>query len=130
MKSTPRSFSKKEWRKHIDKCWEVQETLKKCVTGSRDYSKFSDSSQYIIDKAISKGFIYEYLNFYSDDNNQFSPEVQFFYNKNSFFWKKNEDKLQRLEEKCNLFSLFDCAEGTYNLENMEGSYEYAKRYFK
>ena len=130
MKNLPRSHSKKEWRTHIEKCCTVQEKLQECIQATPEYSRMSSIIRHVIDESISKGFLYEYIDTFKSGRINFSTESKLFYNKESALWIKNPTLLQAIDEKCNLFSLFECAEETYNLKNLEGSYEYAKRLFK
>ncbi len=129
MKNLPRYHSKKDWRTHIDKCWTVQENLQKCVVNSEEFPSLALKAREVVSKSISKGFIYDYINFYMTGSNMFSVEAKFFYDKESPLWKSHGQNLTPLDQRCNLFSLYECVEQTYNLENLEGSYEFAKRFF-
>jgi hypothetical protein len=128
MASFTRKFNKKEWRQNIEKCWSVQETLKSCVSGTEEYQNLNSATKTVIDKSISKGFINEYINFFMFDATVFKRNTLNFYDKSSSLWKNNAEPLTSLDEKCNLFSLFDCMEQNINLTKLDGNYEYVKRY--
>ena len=130
MKNLPRYHSKKEWRTHIEKCWTVQDNLHKCIVNSEEFLKLSLKSRDVVTESVSKGFLYDYIYGYMNGKNNFSLYSKFFYDRNSALWENNQESLNALDEKCNLFSLYDCAEQTFNLENLEGSYEFAKRFYK
>jgi hypothetical protein len=119
-------IEKREWRKHIDKCFEVQETLANCIDKSTTLKLIDPKSQDIIKRATSKSFISEYLSLWVNKYAPLSEESSLFYNSESRFWKKNEAPLIALSQECSLFSLYECCKETYNLENLKGNYESAK----
>ena len=56
-----RVFEKKEWRKHIDACWDAQKKLSSCIQKSESYKSLGKGDKHILDNATSKQFIVDYI---------------------------------------------------------------------
>lgn len=121
-----RGIEKKEWRKNIEACFDVQSTLSDCVYKSTTYQEEDRLTKSFIKSAIAKEYIWDYLSAWENPEHKSSTGP--FYNTNSQFWKVKADTMNKLNEECNVFSLQQCCQEKYNLDNMKGNYHYAFRF--
>jgi hypothetical protein len=116
-----RHLEKKNWRKNVDKCWMISDKLINCFRNSTSFASLQSSDKLVITDSIDKNYLYAYLNNWVN-NNGFNQNQRSFYNPESEFWKK--DGLNLLKEECNLYDLEECCKQTFNLNNLQGDYEW------
>jgi len=127
IKMSIRVFEKKEWRKHIDTCFEVQKKLKSCVNANQNFLSLDKERQQVISSATGKGFIADYLTNFASNNQSFAQAYKANFESSSPYWENHKEQLMNINDECNLMSLHECCENTYNLENLQGNYENAYR---
>jgi hypothetical protein len=115
-----RRLEKKNWRKNVEECWEVSNKLEACVNNSDVYKAFNVQTNFIFSKSIGKSFLNAYLNNWADGRG-FVKAVELFYNPDSEIWTP---ELVELRNNCNLYALKECCEQKYNLDNLDGDYEW------
>jgi hypothetical protein len=127
MKMT-RTIEKRDWRNNLEKCWNVQESLNKCILGSENFNKLDKEAKATVVEATSKNFIWNYLNMWAGRSDACMYDD--FFRTDSNLWNKNEQAMVGLNNECNLFSLYECCKETYHLNNLKGHYEYYNRNLK
>ena len=119
-------LEKKNWREHLNKCYEVQEKLYSCIINNTEFKSLDYDSKEILKNATKKDFIWNYFNFWVNPGLGFPYDNLF--NNDSLLWKKHQSALININRDCNLFSLYECCRDTYNLDNLKGHYEYSNRF--
>jgi hypothetical protein len=126
MKKT-RVVEKRDWRKNLEKCWNVQENLSRCIKQSDNFKGLDHDARDTVLEATGKNFIWNYLNMWARKDYDVPSRYDNFFRTDSDFWNKNEKNLIALNSECNLFSLYECSKETYDLNNLKGNYEYLNR---
>jgi hypothetical protein len=125
-----RQVEKRDWRKNMDKCWNVQEQLNACITNSESFKSLDENAKSVVLGSTNKGFIWNYLNMWARPDYKSPEYYNDFFNTSSSFWNKNEQSLTALNSECNLFSLYECCKETYDLNNLKGNYEFYNRHLR
>lgn len=125
-----RHIENKNWRKNVDKCWNVSQDITNCILNNPSYQHLEFDSKRIIDDSVNTSFMNKYLQNWvaneaspSSDQSSFSHNQKVFYNPDSDFWKN--ESMSKLKEDCNLYGLIECCKDTFNLDNLDGDYEFA-----
>lgn len=120
-----RRIEKRNYRTKLDECWNVSDQLESCVKNSENFGKLNRQYKNVVQYAIGKRFLGEYIRMWGNPLLEMSKEASLFYNEESTLWGNNglSENLKALKEECNLYSLHECCKATFTLDSLEGNYE-------
>ena len=110
-----RQIEKKDWRDIVESCLGAHKTLKECISTSEEFNNFKKENQEVLLDGVDKNLFNNYVNSWRNKAHSFSANNLAVHDTDSKLWSENNENMNAIHAKCNLFSFYEAIEGKVNL---------------